>query len=88
MYKGPNETAGNLRHGVIARTTPRIAPQDAPHGQSQSLEGSMLQDSLSGIFRTSRLKATRRRCIGSDAYLIEADGQQEYPGEHFLYPFP
>ena len=85
---GPNDTVGNLRHGIIARTTPRIAPQDAPHGQSQSLEGSMLQDSLSGIFRTSRLKATRRRRIGSDAYLIEADGQQEYPGEHFFHPFP
>ena len=58
MYTGPNDTVGNLRHGIIARTTPRIAPQDAPHGQSQSLERSMLQDSLSGIFRTSRLKAT------------------------------
>ena len=46
---GPNNTVGNLRHGVVARTTPRIAPQDAPHSQSQPFKGAMLQDSLSGI---------------------------------------
>ena len=24
MYKGPNNTVGNLRYGIITRTTPRI----------------------------------------------------------------
>ena len=54
---GPNDTVGNLRHGVIARTTPRVASQDTPYSQSQPLERSMLPYGLPGIFRAGWLKA-------------------------------
>lgn len=57
MYKGPSETAGNLRNGIIARTTPRVASQDTPYCQSQPLERSMLPYGLPGIFRAGWLKA-------------------------------
>ena len=47
---GPNDTVGNLRHGIIARATPRVASQDTPYSQSKSFERTMLQNGLSRIF--------------------------------------
>ena len=85
--RGPT-AAGNLRYGVIARTTPWIASQDAPYGQSQPFERTVLQNGLPRIFRASGLEATRRRCVGGDTSLIEHDWEQERPSQQFLHPTP
>ena len=67
-----------LRDGVIAASSPRIASENAPYSQCQSLERTMFKQCLSGVFRTRRRKSARWRCEGWDAILIEKDGQKQY----------
>lgn len=40
---------GNLRHGVISRSTPRIASQYPPNGKGKPFDGPILEESLAGV---------------------------------------
>ena len=59
------------RHRVVSFATPRIAAQDTPHGQCESLERSVLHDGLTGILRASGCETARRGCVGGDEMLIK-----------------
>ena len=76
----------SLRYWVVTRAAPRIAAQDAPDGQCQTFDGTMLDERLPGIFRACGCESARGWGVGRDAYLIEADGQQHepyYDARHF-----
>ena len=54
LFKGKQISQGvaiptGLWHRVIAGASPWVATQDAPDGQTESLDGSVLHDSLPGI---------------------------------------
>ncbi len=71
----------DLGYGVVARASPGIASQDAPNGEIEALEGTMLDDGLSCILTTGGRKATGWRCIGRDSGLVEADGHHQQPDQ-------
>ena len=77
-----------LWHGVITASAPWIAPQNAPHGQCQSLERAVLQQCLSGVFGARWREPARRRCEGGDDMLVEPNGQQQQPYEEFHCTLP
>ena len=67
------------RYGIISAASPRIASQYAPDGKGKSLERSVLQDSLPGVFRTGRSEAAGRRCERRDELPVEAYRKYQQP---------
>ena len=60
----PDSTSANPVCCDSFATSPRVTTQDAPNGKVESLNGSMLQECLARIFRTSGREAARGRRIG------------------------
>ena len=68
-----------LRHGVVARTAPGVATQDATNGQIETFKGAMLLYGLFCVLLTSRGETTGWRSERTDAPLIENDGDEQQP---------
>ena len=67
------------RYGIISAASPRVASQYAPDGKGKSLERSVLQDSLPGIFRAGRCEAAGRRREGRDELPVEQYREYQQP---------
>ena len=68
---------------VVARTAPRMTPEQTAYSQIKPLERTMLFYRLYGIFGTSRGEPARRRGERRYALLIEKDGKAEQPHRRF-----
>ena len=66
------------RYRIISRTSPGIATEDAPDGEAESLEGTMLLHRLHRILRAGRGKATTGTQQRGDATLIEVNGIEQH----------
>jgi hypothetical protein len=77
------DSGRKLWYGVVARASPGVAAEDAPDSEEESLEGSVLEDGLTGILATGGCEATGGRGIGRDAHLIEAYGENQKPRQGF-----
>lgn len=77
-----------LRYRIITAPSPWIAPQYPPYSQNHPFQGTILKQCLSGIFRTSRCKTTRRRSIRCYKLLIEEYRQQQHPCQDPCHHIP
>lgn len=68
-----------LRHGVVACPTPRVASENAPDGECQSLDGSVFDQCLTSILTARRCETTGGWREWGDYGLIETDGKQQHP---------
>ena len=71
----------SLWNRVISASAPRIAAQDSPDGEVESFDGSVLDEGLPRILRTSRGEAARGRRVGRNRSLVEANRQDEQPDD-------
>src|SRR5690554_7763507 len=72
----------HLRYGVVTPGTPGMAAQQAPGGQSEAGDGTVLADCLNRVGRTGREVATTRRQQRGKAQAInlhEADHYRPKP---------
>ena len=81
----PMEFLGN---GVVARTTEGIAAKDAPSGQNQPLDWSVLLDGLHSIAGASGSKAASRWCDGGNDLLVEINGNEKNPRQNLAQSMP
>ena len=65
-----------LRYRIIAGTTPRMTPENAPDSQIKSFEGSVFLDGFDRISRAGRRKPTRGRSKGRNTCPVKIDGNQ------------
>ena len=75
-----------LRDRIVTRTSPRIASQDSPDGESQPFYRPPLAESLQCICRAGRLEPASLRNIWPDAFAVEYDqaqeGRDQYLAQH------
>lgn len=73
-----------LWDGVIPRSSPWVAAQDAPYGKKEPFDRAVLAECLNGILRAGGGKATTGRFEGRQAYLVEAHKRYKGPREYAL----
>lgn len=79
IFNYPLSMINRSRHRVVSAASPWIASEYSPYRKRQPLDGSVLEQSLSGIFRARGDEPTRRRRVRSDELLIKQYRQHEQP---------
>ena len=75
---GPNDTVGNLRHGIIAAFGERIAAQDVPCRQPRTLDSPVALDGgLRVLAASGRIAAARAALIGADGAAVELNPPEQ-----------
>ena len=77
-----------LGNGVVARTSKGITAEDAPRGQNQPLDWSVLLDGLHSIAGASGSKAASRWCDGGNDLLVEINGNEKNPRQNLAQSMP
>lgn len=73
-------------HGIVTATSPRMATQDATHGEVKPLEWAVSLDGLYGIGRTGGSEAAGRGRERRDDSTVEVDGDKQKEGKELAYP--
>ena len=66
-----------LWHRVVTGAAPGVTAQDAPDGEAEALDGTMLHDGLLGVLAAGGRETAGWRRIGTDTGLVETDGEYE-----------